>query len=192
MALENRTVLPCGRDPLEIVDAALAGRSDPHVDDCSYCRKAIADERGQHSIADDLRDSATSAPTTLLPSVMSTVWAELRPGRQVPLSSIGTAFATELALSSAVQHDLDLLPDLEIQVCRARLQDRDEAPVEPPVDGPLLHVDVTAAAAYPADLLALADAVRARAAKTLTVQFGLSAVAIDVDIVDLYESAETL
>lgn len=190
MALEDLTALPCGRDPLEVVDADLAGAGDAHAQTCPYCRKVIADARGQQSIADDLRSSATPAPSSLLPSVMTTVWSELRPGRQLPLPSAGTAFATELAVSSALQHDLDLLQDLEIQVCRARLQDREDDPVPPPVSAPLVHVDITAAAAYPADLLALADTVRATAARTLLVQFGLAAVAIDVDIVDLYDSSE--
>ena len=190
MALEHPSTLPCGRDPLEVVDDALAGRRDPHVDECRYCRTAIADARGQQSIADDLRSSATPAPSSLLPSVMTSVWSELRAGQDVPLPSTGTSFASELALSSAIQHDLDVLQDIEIQLCRARVQDTQDDPVAPPVNAPLLHVEVTAAAAYPADLLALAETVRSTAARTLTVQFGLVAVAIDVDIVDLYDSAE--
>ena len=190
MALEELTALPCGRDPLEVVDADLEGTGDAHAQTCPYCRKAIADARGQQTIADDLRSSATPAPSSLLPSVMTTVWSELRPGKQLPLPSVGAAFVTELAVSSALQHDLDLLQDLEIQVCRARLHDREDDPVPPPVSAPLVHVDITAAAAYPADLLALADTVRSTAARTLLVQFGLAAVAIDVDIVDLYDSSE--
>lgn len=191
MALENLSVLPCGHDPLEVVDAALAGRTDPHTGNCPHCRRAIADARGQQSIADDLRDSATPAPSSLLTSVMTTVWSELRAGRELPLPGAGTSFATELAVSSAVQLDLERLPDIEIQVCRARIRDRADEPVDLPVRAPQLHVEVTVAAAYRADLLALADAVRTTAATTLSLQFGLSALAIDVDIVDLYDSAET-
>lgn len=182
MAVEPSTLLPCGRDPLDVVDAARRGRPDAHTRGCQYCQAVLADDARQREIADELRAVATPAPASLLTSVMATVWAELRPGRQIPLPTAEPAFATELAVSSMLQRGLDELDDLEIQVCEVHL---DEAATGD--DAGSLDVDVTAAAAYPADLLRKADDIRVRVREVLATQFHLRARTIDVSFDDLYD-----
>ena len=189
MEMNDSTTLPCGRDPLDVIDAELAGRRDPHVANCVHCQGVLDGVAVQERIANELRSAASPAPPTLLPSVMATVWAELRPGREIPLPTETSSFASELAVTSALQFALEKLPHLEIQVCRVRLADTDETTATGA--GPLLNVEVTAAAAYQTDLLALADSIRSHSTNTLAAQFGLAAAVIDVDITDLYDPRET-
>ena len=192
--------LACGRDPLEVVDQARSGRIDAHSRACPYCRQVITDDGQQRQLAADLQAAPIEAPPTLLPAVMSTVWSELRPGRKIPLPvPAGQGFATEQAISSLLQHALDQLPDLQVHWCRL-----DQAPdsedsvgdesrslsgAGPRIGEPSdLRVQIRAAAAYPAELAGLADAVRETTSAALLTQFGLVAVSIDVSFVDVYET----
>ena len=183
MAVNPTTALPCGRDPLDVVDAARSGRLDAHSRACQYCRAVLDDDTRQREIAAELRASATPAPESLLASVMSTVWAELRPGRPIPLGDAGPAFVTELAVNTALQAGLDELPGLEVRTCQARLDDGDLTPGA-------LDVEITVAVAYPADLSARAEDIRRRVQQVLDVQFRLSARTVDVSIDDLYDDRE--
>ncbi|MDQ2845437.1 MAG: hypothetical protein M3Y77_03600 [Actinomycetota bacterium] len=185
MALANEPGrLSCGRDPLEVVDLARLGVLDEHSRSCRYCRAAIAAGEQHLRLADSLRELPVQAPASLLPAVMTTVWAELRPGRNIPLpASHGSAFATERAIAATVQQGLDELPDLLVHLCRLQVSnDAHPHPVEQP-----LRIEVRAAAAYPTDLTALADSARIHAAGILLSQFGLTPHTIDVFFVDIFQ-----
>lgn len=188
MALNPDLLLPCGRDPIDVVDAARNGRSDAHERDCPYCREAVAADRDQRRIADELRAAETPAPDTLLPSVMATVWAELRPGKQIPLPTDRPSYVTELAAGTLLQHVLEELPRLEIRLCEVRLADPD--PDDAGTGAPLLDVTVTAAAAYPADLAELAADIRRATRSTLDAQFRLTARTVDVSFDDVFDPRE--
>ena len=200
MAVDQRNaVLPCGRDALQVVDQARAGRIDEHSRTCRYCRSAIADDDQQRRYVEDLQSEPVEVPATLLPSVMRTVWSELRPGRRVPLPvAEGTAFATELAITSMIQQALEQLPELVVHTCRLHFADDPVDAADAVASVTLsggsggqstadIRVEVRAAAAYPSTLTALADTVREAVAATLLTQFGLSLAGIDISFVDVYE-----
>lgn len=193
MAVDPTILLPCGRDPLDVIDAARAGSTDAHIDACPHCQAAIAADHQHQQAAEEFRSAATPAPDTLLRSVMATVWTELRPGRQIPLAATGASFVTQLAINTLLQHQLDELPDLEIQLCQIQLGDDDPLPetIEPAALQPPLTVEITAAAAYPADLHVLADLIRHRIQQTLSTQFRLSPRSVDVSFVDLFDTPST-
>ncbi|MET3807799.1 hypothetical protein ABIB25_004826 [Nakamurella sp. UYEF19] len=180
-------IMPCGRDPLEVVDRARLGRMNAHMRTCPYCQAMITADLPAGSAATSLRDESVQAPDTLLPAVMSTVWSELRPGRNIPLPAVnGSAFATEQAVTSMLEHDLDRLPDFVVHLCSVEAPDDEPEPVEPRT-APALRIEVRAAAAYAVDLAALANRARGVAAETLLHQFGLVAETIDINFVDVYE-----
>ena len=63
----------------------------------------------------------------LLPAVMETVWAELRPGQQIPLpGSDGTLLVTETAVGNALVAHLDGLPELLVRRCAVRYEPADD------------------------------------------------------------------
>lgn len=203
MAVDQRdAVLPCGRDPLQVMDQARAGRIDEHSRSCRHCRSAIADDDRQLLFVEDLQSEPVDVPDTLLPSVMRTVWSELRPGRRVPLTvPEGTAFATELAITSMIQQALEQLPELVVHTCRLHFADDPVDVADAVVHESLsdatederttgIRVEVRAAAGYPSELAALADTVRESVAATLLTQFGLSLAGIDVFFVDVYEMGD--
>ena len=204
MAVDQRSdLLPCGRDPLQVMDQARGGQIDAHSRDCTYCMAAIAGDEQQRRYAQDLQAEPVDVPDTLLPSVMRTVWSELRPGRRVPLLvSQGTAFATELAITSLMQQALEQLPDLDVHTCRLHFADdpADAADVTA-VDQLLrqvsddetaadIRVEVRAAAGYRSELAVLADTAREAVAATLLTQFGLRPAGIDVSFVDVYDMGD--
>ncbi len=192
MAIETPPdALPCGRDPVEVLDRARTGRTDQHSSTCPYCLAIIGADEPARLVARNVRAEPVQVPDTLLPAVMRTVWSELRPGREIPLpAGHGAAFATEQAVTSMVEHDLDLLDDLMVHLCTLEFSaDSDDEPGddEQPVAPPGIRLEVRAAAAYSADIPELAALVRAQAATTLLAQFGLIAASIDIHFVDVYE-----
>ncbi|MDQ2847962.1 MAG: hypothetical protein M3Y77_16785 [Actinomycetota bacterium] len=193
MAVDPAILLRCGRDPLDVIDAARAGSTDAHIDACPHCQAAIAADHQHRQAAEEFRSAASPAPDTLLPSVMATVWTELRPGRQIPVATAGASFVTQLAINTLLQHQLDELPDLEIQLCQIQLGADDPVPetIEPAALQPPLTVEITAAAAYRADLHVLADLIRHRIQQTLSTQFRLSPRSVDVSFVDLLDTPST-
>ena len=196
MALETAPeMLPCGRDPLDVVDRARRGRSDAHARTCQYCLATIAAGDDGVRFARPFKDQSIQVPDTLLPSVMKTVWAELRPGRSIPIAAAhGAAFVTEQAITTLLIDALDRLPDLLVHTCRLQTKDdeTEPGPDAPGQEGPVLQIEVTAAAAYPVALNGLGEAARAVVAAALWAQFGLQADTIDISFVDVYEQEGAL
>ena len=200
MALETAPdPLPCGRDPLELVDQFRRGRSDPHSRSCAYCRAAIATDIQTAAFTQYLKDLPVRAPDTLLPSVMKRVWTELRPGRTIPIESEqGPAFATEQAITTLLIDALDQLPDIIVHTCRLRLMDPADAESHETDIGARrevqsagepdqsMQIQIQAAAAFSVDLHELGGVTRSAVAAALMSQFGLRADAIDIDFVDVY------
>ena len=145
----------------------------------------------------------------LLPAVMETVWAELRPGQLIPLpGSDGTLLVTETAVGNALVAHLDGLPELLVRRCAVRYQvpsDADGADGagagESGGDGAdgggadspdgTLKIALTAAVAYGTatdDLIRRIRSVLALGAEQL---FGLRVWRVDVEIVDVFPAPGT-
>ena len=150
----------------------------------------------------------------LLPAVMETVWAELRPGQLIPLpGSDGTLLVTETAVGNALVAHLDGLPELLVRRCAVRYQvpsDADGADGAGAgesggggADGDgadfggtgspdgTLQIALTAAVAYGTatdDLIRRSRSVLALGAEQL---FGLRVWRVDVEIVDVFPAPGT-
>lgn len=154
----------------------------------------------------------------LVPAVMQTVWAELRPGQQIPLpGSDGTLLVTETAVGNALVAHLDGLPELLVRRCAVRYL----APVDRPendreADSPAtddraagagapdgsvtdssgsdgtLQISMTAAVAYGTATGVLVEEIRSVIAAGAQQLFGLTIGRVDVDIVDVYPTPGTL
>ncbi len=182
MAISD-TILPCGRDPLEVADHARAGRLDEHERSCPYCQSAAAEAGLVRRAAGELAGAPVDAPATLLPGIMRTVWAELRSTDTVALPVTGGGvLVTTLAIAAALRHALDDLPELTIHSCSADTADQ---PSPEAHGAPEVSVHITATATYPAQLPGLAGTCRQLTADTLQTQFGLRPHRVDIDFIDL-------
>lgn len=183
MAIDDILMMPCGRDPLTVADRARAGQTDPHEQSCPYCQAAIAEAGLTLQAAQELAAQPVDVPPTLLPAVMRTVWSELRPSATIDLPVPGGgAVVTTLAITAALRHDLDQLPGLTVRSCRA---DAADPPGRDDTGAPLLAIRITASAAWPTELPALASRARQLVNGALETQFGLHAASIDIDFTDL-------
>lgn len=177
------TILPCGRDPLEVADHARTGRLDEHEQSCPHCQAAAAEAGVARRAAGELADAPVDAPAALLPAIMRTVWAELRFTDTVALPVPGGGvLVTTLAIADALRHALDGLPELTIHSC---LADTADHPSRDAHGAPEVSVHIAATATYPAQLPALADTCRQLTADTLRIQFGLRPSRVDIDFIDL-------
>ena len=149
---------------------------------------------------------------------MQTVWAELRPGQQIPLpGSDGTLLVTETAVGNALVAHLDGLPELLVRRCVVRYlapgdrpeNDReadsaatgDRAAGAGAPDGSVtdsrgsdgtLQISMTAAVAYGTATGELVEEIRSVIAAGAQQLFGLTIGRVDVDIVDVYPTPGTL
>ena len=177
-------LLDCGRDPVDVVDRARAGRTSAHEGSCPYCRAVIDADGVARTAAGAYVDSELDhpVPDTLLPNVMSTVWADLRRSTMIPLGGDpadepGTAFVADHTVAAVIEHALDELTQFQIQTCSAR------------ADGPaVVAIEITAAASYNTDVRAVAARARDIVRSTAAEQFGWTAEPIDIEIVDVYVS----
>lgn len=182
-------LLECGRDPVEVVDRARAGESTAHEQNCPYCQTAIEADTIARTAATELADAEREhpVPSTLLPNVMRSVWSDLRRSTMIPLSTdSGSAFVADHTVAAVIEHALDQLTALRIHTCTAKL-----ATAEPATDTALassstIAIGVTAAAAYNADVRAVAEQARSIVRSAMAEQFGWTAEPIDIDIVDVY------
>ena len=126
----------------------------------------------------------------LLPAVMHTVWAELRPGARIPLpGSDGTLLVTETAVGNALVAHLDGLPELLIRRCTVQhLPATPDQPTadQPTADRPTIGITLTAAVAYGSRADALLQRVRTVITIAADQLFGLTVDRVDIDIVDIY------
>lgn len=132
--------------------------------------------------ADELGRITDREPSAgLVPAVMHSVWAELRPGQLIPLpGSDGRLLVGSTAVATAITGRLDDLADLVVRRCVV------ESPeAEPPAAGPVL-VRLTAAVAYGADTQALSDVVRATVTDTVHALFGLEVDRVDLLVEDVF------
>ena len=170
--------LACGRDPVEVVDRARAGRSSAHERDCPHCQEAIDADRVARTAAAELTEAERQQPVpgTLLANVMGSVWSDLRRTAMVPLATdAGSAFVADHTVAAVIEYALDELTDLQIHTCSAHLADAGS-----------IAIEVTAAAAYNTDVRAVATRARELARRTVAEQFGWRAEPVDIDIVDVY------
>ena len=186
--LSDRT-LECGRDPIEVADRARAGRSTGHESTCPYCQAAIdADSIARTAAAEFAAvERQNPVPPTLLPNIMRSVWSDLRRSTMIPLTTdTGSAFIADHTIAAVIEFALDQLTDLRIHTCAAHLIAAEPNPESAPAAIGSIAIAVTAAAAYNADVRAVADQARDIARRTVTEQFGWAAEPIDIEIVDVY------
>jgi|SRR5579875_909968 len=184
MAIDDTpAVLPCGRDPLAAAGHARAAHLDGHEQDCPYCQAAIAEDWLTRRAAAELATQPVEVPPTLLPAVMRTVWAELRPSPLITLPVPGGGAAvTILAITGALRQNLDQLPGLTVRSCQATASPAAGATAGDPAP---LAIQITATAAWPSQLPALATHARQLVTATLATQFGLHPASIDITFTDL-------
>ncbi len=183
MALDDTaTMLPCGRDALAVVDDARTGLLDDHERSCRYCLAAQHAADLALQAARELDAQPVDVPAGLLPAVMRTVWAELRPSPLIPLPApAGGAAVSALAVATALRTDLDTVDNLSVYTCQVEPSQPTSRNGRPAA----LEIHLTASTRYPSPLPPLADLCRARITATLRTQFGLAAAGVDIDFIDL-------
>lgn len=130
-------------------------------------------------------DRSEAAPSTLLPSVMQTVWADLRRSAMIPLACPGgPASVAAHVVATMIDSTLDALQTLQVRTCSV-------SAVAPPDDAAArdrTHVAValSVALAFGSDVHAVAEDGRERVAAMLAAQFGFVAESIDIVVIDVY------
>lgn len=174
-------LLPCGRDPLAVVDHAEAGLLDEHERTCPYCGETIDAARLSARLGVDLAAEADTAEPSrdLVSGVMRTVRTELRRAREIPVPSPhGAAFVTDHVVATALRDALDAAGDVVVTSCRVEVL---------PDHGLAVRVDVHGH--WPDDLAAAAGRARDTVLEVLRRDFDLDAPAgVDFTVVDLMES----
>lgn len=151
--------------PVDPVDAAELDRAAAVLDRASARLSASTD-----------RDPSPG----LVPAVMQTVRAELRPGQEIPLpASGGTLLVTETAVGNALVAHLDGLPELLVRRCRVRHRTDLSS-------GGSLDVAVTAAIAYGTHTGELVGRIRSVMTAGAEELFGLEVGRVDVEFVDVF------
>lgn len=151
--------------PVDPVDAAELDRAAAVLDRASARLSASTD-----------RDPSPG----LVPAVMQTVRAELRPGQEIPLpASGGTLLVTETAVGNALVAHLDGLPELLVRRCRVR--HRTDLST-----GGSLDVAVTAAIAYGTHTGELVGRIRSVMTAGAEELFGLEVGRVDIEFVDVF------
>lgn len=163
---------PADRAPSSPAAATADSPAEPDLAAAAALARA-ADELGR------VTDREPSAG--LVPAVMHSVWAELRPGQLIVLpGSSGHLLVGSTAVATAITGALDDLADIVVRRCT----------VEAPEDGPdvsgALRVELTASVAYGADTLELSELVRASVNDTVTELFGLAVDRVDLLVQDVF------
>lgn len=124
----------------------------------------------------------------LLPAVMHSVWAELRPGPLLALpGSEGRLLVGSAAVATAITGRLDDLADLVVRRCTVESPDPATASPGPAAaDTGAVRVTLTAAVAYGADTGELADEVRTTVTATVRELFDLPVERVDLVIEDVF------
>ena len=154
---------------------------------------AVVDRASAELAASTDRDPSPG----LLPAVMETVWAELRPGQQIPLpGSDGTLLVTETAVGNALVAHLDGMPELLVRRCVVEYRvpgNGDNGAAGPAGESPdgTLGIALTAAVAYGTGTGELVERIRSVISLGAEQLFGLTVGRVDVDIVDVYPAPGT-
>lgn len=137
------------------------------------------------------RDTDRDPSPGLLPAVMHTVWAELRPGVRIPLpGSDGTLLVTETAVSNALVAHLDGLPELLVRRCTVQHQPRPAGEsTEPAATAETIRITLTAAVAYGISTDDLVHRIRTVITVAAEHLFGFTVDRVDIDIIDVYPPA---
>jgi hypothetical protein len=134
--------------------------------------------------ADELGRLTDREPSVgLVPAVMHSVWAELRPGRLIPLpGGGGRLLVGSTAVATAITGRLDDLADVVVRRCTVEPLDQ-----EPGRAGsPPLRIELTAAVAYGAATAELSAQVRSLVIRTVDELFGLAVDRVDIDVDDVF------
>lgn len=173
-----QTVLPCGRDAVDVAEHAAAGTLDEHERDCPHCGSVVAAVALSARVGAEAAaaDGDVDPPRDLVPAVMRSVRTELRTAREIPVpSDDGPAFVTDHVVTTVLRDALDRAGGLVVSSCRVEV-----------LSGSGLGVRVEALGHYLDDLGAGAAAARDLVVTTLRRDLGLVATAgVDVAVVDL-------
>lgn len=161
---------PAPGSPLVSPADADATRTDPAA---AAALVRAADELGR------VTDREPSAG--LVPAVMHSVWAELRPGQLVALPGAdGRLLVASTAVATAITGRLDDLADVVVRRCIV------QPPEKGPADGGAVRVELTAAVAYGSDTHELSARVRATVTDTVRELFGLEVDRVDLHVEDVF------
>lgn len=132
--------------------------------------------------ADELGRATDRNPSAgLVPAVMHSVWAELRPGTLIALpGSNGRLLVGSTAVATAITGRLDDLADVVVRRCTVETAD-----AGPGVAGPV-RVELTAAIAYGADTGELSEVVRTTVTDAVRQMFGLEVDRVDLLVEDVF------
>jgi hypothetical protein len=121
----------------------------------------------------------------LVPAVMHSVWAELRPGQLLTLpGSAGRLLVGSAAVATAITARLDELADVVVRRCT--VETRAPGPDEAGPEAVPLRVELTAAVAYGTDTHELAGVVRTTVVDTVGELFGLPVDQVDLVVDDVF------
>lgn len=173
--------LPCGTTVDALLRHLTSGRLTEHESSCEYCREQAEELRPLVAAVRQSDDQEVTAPPGLLSDVMRAVRAERRAGTTVVLAGPGPGGTEirEAAVAALLRASVDSVPGVVVGRCRVR-QSREG-----------LTVLATARVALGLPIIEAAEAAR-RAMRTLIEdRLGLSAVRVDIDVVDLDDPGRT-
>ncbi len=181
--------LPCGRDALDVWDHAAGGSLDGHEQTCPYCQGVVDEYDALAEPTERWRAHPIDAPIALLERVMATVRAGLRARNYLPLvSPYGPVQLDTATAAAALRWVVDQVDGSRARSCKIQPVDLQPAPDEggaPP--DPAVTVRLTIIARSAVRLPPLAADIRRLIRAVGTELLGLDIVAVDIDIVDLFE-----
>ncbi|GAA5109196.1 Asp23/Gls24 family envelope stress response protein [Nocardia iowensis] len=178
--------LPCGREIEHVwdrLDAVEAGLGDEHEKTCPHCRSARDSLHALRAATKELIDEPEPAPPDLTMRIMSAVRAEARRGRtlSLPTPLPGTVEVSEQAVATVLRYAADSVPGVRARNCRVRSVGLGQ-------DG-AAQVEVELAVAIRFGHTTIGDAlpiVRERVTAAVDAQIGLTLVALDLIVADIY------
>lgn len=180
MALNSRVEghpLPCGRLVEDVWEDLEASRRTDHEAQCEHCGTA---RRSLEQLAEATRlllHDPAEPPPGLLDRIMAAVRAEVRRSERLPLpSEFGPAEVSEPAVAVVLRFAADRVAGVRARSCRIQLDDEGAVRVR-------MSLSLRYGSGPAGELFAQ---VRTRIAAALSGQVGLTAVAVDLELVDVW------
>lgn len=180
--------LPCGRDADAILEQVADGRSaerDAHQQDCPHCQAALGE---YDRLWAPVRESAAE-PVTVPDSVLETALSKIRAAMARPdfgliESPQGVTRISARVVVAAARRGAEGVPG--VRVALSRQVDAPDERVTAGVSGTSTVIQVTLAADYGRDLVALGDQVRETVTDTVRRLTGLEPAQVTVVIDDVF------
>lgn len=194
--------LPCGTSYDTLAEHVLDGVSPAaraHQDACPHCRAALAELRALWRPVQELTEEDVRAPATLVPTVMARVRELARHTwyAVVPTDRGQTRFAARI-VGVVARLAAQEVPEVALALGGGRTAGsveelsgaRAEAATEVGVAGARVVVDVDVAVELGAHIPSVAERLRLHVARTIAEQLELTAVEVNVSVVDVWTAVE--